>query len=229
MSKVLTVGVGADLARLFAERTSGSVVPLGVEALTAGGGLLARIEEAGSPELVVLGTAVPLDRAFALAGRVDVAAAVSVAVVIEDADADLWMAAMRAGVRDVLAEAARLPGDAPHVAQPLPPVHVFGVPVGEVQALHDAQCEAARTEVKGGKPRKVRQDQATLLTCIASFPATAAECAADPAKAAVWGGHVHARAGELVASQVGRVGFLASDAAGYITGQVISINGGMGG
>lgn len=90
----------------------------------------------------------------------------------------------RAAVRDVLAEAARLPGDAPHVAQPLPPVHVFGVPVGEVQSLHDAQCEAARTEVKGGKPRKVRQDQATLLTCIASFPATTAECAADPAKAA---------------------------------------------
>jgi ADP-dependent NAD(P)H-hydrate dehydratase len=33
----------------------------------------------------------------------------------------------------------------------------------------------------------------------------------DPEKAAVWGGHVHGRAGELVASRVGRVGFVASD------------------
>jgi hydroxyethylthiazole kinase-like uncharacterized protein yjeF len=33
----------------------------------------------------------------------------------------------------------------------------------------------------------------------------------DPEKAAVWGGHVHARAGELVAARVGRVGFLASE------------------
>jgi hydroxyethylthiazole kinase-like uncharacterized protein yjeF len=33
----------------------------------------------------------------------------------------------------------------------------------------------------------------------------------DPEKAAIWGGHVHARAGELVASRVGRVGFLASE------------------
>ena len=32
-----------------------------------------------------------------------------------------------------------------------------------------------------------------------------------PEKAAVWGGHVHARAGELVASRVGRVGFVASE------------------
>lgn len=90
----------------------------------------------------------------------------------------------RASVRDVLAEASRLPGDALHVAAPLPPVHVFGVLVAEVQALHDERCEAARTEVAGGKPRKVRQDQATLLTCIASFSSTVAECAADPVKAA---------------------------------------------
>lgn len=87
-------------------------------------------------------------------------------------------------MRDVLAEASRLPGEALHVASPLPPVHVHGVPVAEVQAMHNALCEAARTEVTGGKPRKVRQDQATLLTCIASFPSTVAECAADPAKAA---------------------------------------------
>jgi hypothetical protein len=50
--------------------------------------------------------------------------------------------------------------------------------------LHDARCDEARTQVEGGKPRKIRQDQATLMTCISSYPATVAECAADPVKAA---------------------------------------------
>ncbi len=90
----------------------------------------------------------------------------------------------RSGLVDVLSEAARLPGHAPHVLASLPPVQVFGVPIADVQALHDARCDEARTQVEGGKPRKIRQDQATLMTSIASYPATVAECAADPAKAA---------------------------------------------
>ena len=90
----------------------------------------------------------------------------------------------RSGAADVLAEAARLSGHAPHVLDPLPPVQVFGVPIAEVQALHDTRCAEARTQVEGGKPRKIRQDQATLMTSIASYPATVAECAADFATAA---------------------------------------------
>ncbi|WP_324277154.1 AAA family ATPase [Blastococcus brunescens] len=68
----------------------------------ASGGLLQSIQAAGSPLAVVLGPDVRLDRAFELAGRVDVAAATSVVLVAADADPELWMAAMRAGVRDVL-------------------------------------------------------------------------------------------------------------------------------
>jgi pilus assembly protein CpaE len=101
VSTVLTVGIGPDLARHFTDLRPGEVTSLGADALTTGGGLLARIEES-RPALVVLGPDVPLDRAFELAGRVDVAATTSVAVVVEDADAELWMAAMRAGVRDLL-------------------------------------------------------------------------------------------------------------------------------
>jgi pilus assembly protein CpaE len=101
VSTVLTVGVGPDLAGRFAELSPGEVDSLGAEALTTGGGLPARIED-GRPALVVLGPDVPLDRAFEVAGRVDVASTTSVALVVEDADADLWMAALRAGVRDVL-------------------------------------------------------------------------------------------------------------------------------
>ena len=102
MSTVLTVGVGADLVQQFRAQHTGEVVVLGPDALVADGGLIRRIEAAGSALAVVLGPSVALDRAFQLAGRVDVADATSVVLVAGDADAELWMAAMRAGVRDVL-------------------------------------------------------------------------------------------------------------------------------
>ncbi len=102
MTQVLTVGVGADLVQHFAEASGGDLLTLPAEALDADGGLLARIAEAGTPQVVVLGPAVPLERAFVLAGHVDVAAPMTSVVVVAPADPDLWMSAMRAGVRDVL-------------------------------------------------------------------------------------------------------------------------------
>ncbi len=89
----------------------------------------------------------------------------------------------------VLAEARRDPAASVHVANPAPPVVVFGVGVAEVEALHDAAAEAARTTPKKGTPRKLRQDHKTLHTVIASHPYTMEEVRADPAKRAeveVW-------------------------------------------
>ncbi|MGY1804929.1 CpaE family protein [Blastococcus sp. SYSU D00922] len=101
MSTVLTVGVGADLVQRLHEQHDGDVVTLAVDAPTSGG-LLSLLDSGSEPLAVVLGPDVPLDRAFNLAGRVDVATATSVIIVVADADPELWMAAMRAGVRDVL-------------------------------------------------------------------------------------------------------------------------------
>jgi len=89
----------------------------------------------------------------------------------------------------VLAEARRDPKASVHVANPAPPVVVFGVGVAEVEALHDAAADAARTVPKTGKPRKLRQDHKTLHTVVASHPYTMEEVRADPAKQAeveVW-------------------------------------------
>lgn len=110
MSTVLMIGVGADLARRITEQHEGDVVELGVAALDEAGGLPARLEVLSPPAAVVLGTRVPMDRAFQLAGRVDVAEATSVVLVVEDAEPEIWMAAMRAGMRDVL-DAAAGPGE----------------------------------------------------------------------------------------------------------------------
>jgi pilus assembly protein CpaE len=99
VSTVLTIGVGAELAGHLG-RAGDRVVRVGVKTFEADGAV-ARIEEL-TPVAVVLGPGVRLDKAFALAGRVDVAGSTSVVLVVADADPDLWMAAMRAGVRDVL-------------------------------------------------------------------------------------------------------------------------------
>lgn len=82
----------------------------------------------------------------------------------------------------VMAEARRDPSASVHVTNPTPPVVVFGSTIEEVEALHDAAADVAMTTVKGGKPRKLRQDHKTLHTVIASHPYTTEEVRADPQK-----------------------------------------------
>jgi hypothetical protein len=60
----------------------------------------------------------------------------------------------------------------------------YGVGIAEVEALHDAAADAARTTPKTGKPRKLRQDHKTLHTVIASHPYTMREIRDDPGKRA---------------------------------------------
>src|SRR5690606_1855097 len=89
----------------------------------------------------------------------------------------------------VLAEARRDPAASVHVAHPEPPVVCYGIGVAELESLHDAAADAAKTVQKAGAPRKLQQDHNTLHTAIASHPYTMDEVRADPAKRAeveVW-------------------------------------------
>ena len=101
MSTVLTIGLGAELAARFTAAST-AATHLGVEALDADGGLAARLAEAANPQVLVLGAGVPLQRALDLAAWVDVSSAATSVVVVGPSDPDLWVAAMRSGVRDVL-------------------------------------------------------------------------------------------------------------------------------
>jgi pilus assembly protein CpaE len=101
MSTVLTVGLGAELAARFTAAST-TATHLGAEVLDTDGGLAARIEEAGHPQVLVLGGGVPLQRALDLAAWVDIAVPGTSVVVVGPSDPDLWVAAMRSGVRDVL-------------------------------------------------------------------------------------------------------------------------------
>jgi pilus assembly protein CpaE len=102
VSTVLTIGADASLVDLFAEASDGDVVALGVAALAEDGGLLGLLTSPDGPHLLVLGAEVELDESFAIAGRLEVLAPSTSVVVVAFADPDLWMEAMRAGVRDVL-------------------------------------------------------------------------------------------------------------------------------
>ncbi|TAV90456.1 plasmid recombination protein [Rhizobium leguminosarum] len=89
----------------------------------------------------------------------------------------------------VFAEARRDPAASVHVAHPEPPVVIYGLDVADVEALHDAAADAARTIPKDGKPRKLRQDHKTVHTVIASHPYTMDAIRDDPEKrkeAQVW-------------------------------------------
>lgn len=84
----------------------------------------------------------------------------------------------------VFAEAVRKPEACVHVRSPAPPIVVFGVEVQQVQEMHDAAANAARTTIEGGKLKKIRKDQKTLHTVVASHPLTMNEIRADPTKRA---------------------------------------------
>lgn len=82
----------------------------------------------------------------------------------------------------VLAEARRDPAASLHVPSPGTPMVVYGVSPEQVESLHDAAADVARTTPKNGKPRKIRIDQHTLLTVVASHPYTVDEVHGDPQK-----------------------------------------------
>jgi hypothetical protein len=89
----------------------------------------------------------------------------------------------------IFGEASRRPEASVHVASPAPPVIVHGLSVEEVQELHDSAVASATVVVKGGKSRKLRSDQKTLHTVVASHPLTMEEIRTDPDKrreAEVW-------------------------------------------
>ena len=86
------------------------------------------------------------------------------------------------GTAFVFAEARRDPTASVHVSNPSPPIIVYGIDIAEVEVLHNAAADAARTTPRDGKPRKLRQDHKTLHTVVASHPLTMEEVRADPAK-----------------------------------------------
>lgn len=84
----------------------------------------------------------------------------------------------------VLDEAARESGACPHVSAPAAPQVIFGLPIAEVRHRHDEACAGAKAILANGKSRAISSGQKTLLTVVASHPATIDSVRANPAVAA---------------------------------------------
>ncbi len=99
---------------------------------------------------------------------------------------DLWSRKADAKGRStdfIFDEANRKPIACVHVPDPKPPTTLYGVGMEEARQMHDAAAAVATTTVKG-KPRKIRADQKTLYTVVASHPYTVEEVRGDKVKLA---------------------------------------------
>ncbi|MDP2118754.1 MAG: hypothetical protein Q8K28_02500 [Hoeflea sp.] len=99
---------------------------------------------------------------------------------------DLWSRKADAKGRStsfIFDEASRKPIACVHVPDPKPSTTLYGVGIEEARQMHDAATAIAATTVKG-KPRKIRADQKTLHTVVASHPYTVEEVRGDRAKLA---------------------------------------------
>lgn len=84
----------------------------------------------------------------------------------------------------VLDEAERREGSCPHVADPQPAKVVHGMTLADVRRLHDEATASHVVTLANGKTRALRKDQKTLVTVVASHPATMEEVRTNPATAA---------------------------------------------
>lgn len=70
----------------------------------------------------------------------------------------------------IFAEARRDPAASLHVSVPEDPKVIYGKSIKEIEALHNEAAEKARITIKGGRKRRLRQDQNTLVAIVISHP-----------------------------------------------------------
>ncbi|MEP3046831.1 MAG: plasmid recombination protein [Roseibium sp.] len=70
----------------------------------------------------------------------------------------------------ILAEARRDPEASLHVESPQAPELIYGIELEELASVHECLADEAKTTLKNGKTRKIRRDQKSLLTVVASYP-----------------------------------------------------------
>lgn len=84
----------------------------------------------------------------------------------------------------IFAEARRDPSASLHVSVPDRAIKFGGSPIDELERIHDEAASKARIAVKGGRVRRLRQDQNTLLAIVISHPYKTEDIITDEAKKA---------------------------------------------
>jgi pilus assembly protein CpaE len=110
MSRVVLAGADEDLALRVKQAAEGDVHLLPPGRLpTDPGRLFEQLIDGELPDVLVIGPGAPPDSVLTLAGRLDVQAPGISMVLIAEASQQMWQAAMRSGIRDLLSPSASVP------------------------------------------------------------------------------------------------------------------------
>jgi pilus assembly protein CpaE len=110
MSRVVLAGADEDLALRVKQAADGDVHLLPPGRLpTDPGRLFEQLFDGELPDVLLIGPGAPPDSVLTLAGRLDVQAPGISVVLIAEASQQMWQAAMRSGIRDLLSPSANVP------------------------------------------------------------------------------------------------------------------------
>jgi pilus assembly protein CpaE len=110
MSRVVLAGADEDLALRVKQAADGDVHLLPPGRLpTDPGRLFEQLVDGELPDVLLIGPGAPPDSVLTLAGRLDVQAPGISVVLIAEASQQMWQAAMRSGIRDLLSPSANVP------------------------------------------------------------------------------------------------------------------------
>jgi pilus assembly protein CpaE len=103
MSRVVLAGAGEDLILRVKEATDGDVHVLPPGRLPSDlARLFEQLADAELPDVLLVGPHAPVEEVFSLASRLDVQSPGITVVLMADPTPELWQAAMRASIRDLL-------------------------------------------------------------------------------------------------------------------------------
>ncbi|AVP68280.1 AAA family ATPase [Prescottella equi] len=106
MTRIVLLTARDDFARRVYHAADGNLLVLPAQPVPRGPAQLVGLGVTAQPEVLILGPDVVVDEALVLASRIDQSTPGTTVVLASDAGTDVWLRAMRAGVRDVMSPEA---------------------------------------------------------------------------------------------------------------------------
>ncbi|WP_145238965.1 AAA family ATPase [Prescottella equi] len=108
MSRIVLLTARDDFARRVYHAADGNLLVLPAQPVPGGPAQLVGLGVTVQPEVLILGPDVPGAEGLSLASRIDQSIPGTTVVLASDGGTDIWLAAMRAGVRDVMSPEAEI-------------------------------------------------------------------------------------------------------------------------
>lgn len=108
MTRIVLLTARDDFARRVYHAADGNLLVLPAQPVPRGPAQLVGLGVTAQPEVLILGPDVVVEEALVLASRIDQSTPGTTVVLASDAGTDVWLRAMRAGVRDVMSPEAEI-------------------------------------------------------------------------------------------------------------------------